>query len=421
MNKKIQIFFQGNENKSLADSYIWNSIAGLLNAGQSVIILMVLARTTDTYNAGIFSIAYATASLCLAIGCYGMRSFQVTDTNSLYSFSDYLSSRVVTSAIMILIALVYAIYGYCFLGYEIQKAVVVFLICMLKVIDSVEDVFHGMYQNRGRLDIGAKAMAVRQIFTVVLLCLLLVVTRNLLISVLITLVLSILVSLYFVKITLPGFINQKININFAKTRKLLVSSFGVFVGGFLSLYIVNAPKYAIDNLLSQELQAFYTYIAMPVFVIGLMNTFLYQPILVKLADDWDKKRKKQFITKVIKQNLVIVALSLIVLLGAYFIGIPALSLIYASDLSMYKNELLILLVGGGFLAISGFITVVITIIRRQKDLILAYVIVSVFITVISPILVEKYAILGSSLAYTISIFILDIIFIAITSYRLKKG
>ena len=409
------------DKKILTNSYIWNTIAGILNAGQSVIILMVLARATNTYDVGVFSIAYATASLCLAIGCYGMRSFQVTDTNGIYSFSDYLNSRVITSAIMIVIALGYVVYGFYYLEYEFEKSLVIFLICMLKVIDAVEDVFHGMYQNRGRLDIGAKALTIRQLFTIVSLCVLLVITKNLLVSVLITLVLSILVSTYLIKTTLPNFINDKLKLSYAKTTKLLLASFGVFASGFLSLYIVNAPKYAIDRLLSEEYQAYYTYIAMPVFVIGLLNTFLYQPVLTTLADDWEQNRKKQFIHKVLKQHIVIVILTVVTVVGAYFIGIPVLSVIYATDLSMYRDELLILLMGGGLLAVSGFITVVITIIRKQKDLILAYVIVSIFISIISRVLVERYVVLGAALAYTISILILDIVVIAITTYHLLRS
>ena len=421
MNNKIELFFSGDKKKSLANGYIWNSIAGILNAGQSVIILMVLARATTTYDAGVFSIAYATASLSLAIGCYGMRSFQVTDTNELYSFSDYLSSRIITSGIMIMAVLMYVLYGYCFLDYDIQKVSVIFVICMLKVIDSIEDVFHGMYQNHGRLDIGAKALTIRQAFTIGLLCILLGTTNNLLVSSSITLVLSILVSSYLIKVTLPNFADERITINYKNTYKLLVSSFGVFLAGFLSLYIVNAPKYVVDNLLSYEKQVYYTYISMPVFVIGLISTFLYQPILVKLADDWKQNKKRQFINRVLRQNLVIVILTVITLVGGYFIGIPALSLIYAVDLSMYKDELLSLLFGGGLLAVAGFLTVIITIIRRQKDLIWAYIIVSVFICIIAPMLTLKYEVLGAAWAYTISILILDVIFIIITVYHLNKS
>ena len=48
-----------------ADCFIWNSIGGTLNAGQSVLILMVITRTAGLAAAGVFSIAYATGNLFL--------------------------------------------------------------------------------------------------------------------------------------------------------------------------------------------------------------------------------------------------------------------------------------------------------------------------------------------------------------------
>ena len=38
----------------------------------------------------------------------------------------------------------------------LKKSIAVFLICLSKTIDSVEDVFQGRLQQRDRLDIGAK-------------------------------------------------------------------------------------------------------------------------------------------------------------------------------------------------------------------------------------------------------------------------
>ena len=67
------------------DGFIWNMVGSILNAFQSVMLLMILTRTVGLINAGIFTIAYANANLFLNIGKYGMRNFQVytLDTSQL--------------------------------------------------------------------------------------------------------------------------------------------------------------------------------------------------------------------------------------------------------------------------------------------------------------------------------------------------
>ena len=56
--------------------YIWNSVNAILNAAQSPLILMVLTRTNGLNDSGVFSIAYAVATLLMFVGQYGLRRFQ---------------------------------------------------------------------------------------------------------------------------------------------------------------------------------------------------------------------------------------------------------------------------------------------------------------------------------------------------------
>ena len=134
-----------------SNAYIWNMAGGMLYAFQSVILLMVITRTVDLYSAGIFTIAYASANLFLTIGRYGMRNYQVTDVVPKFDFREYRNSRIATIAFMIAVSAVYVVYKYAVDGYSTEKTVIVFVMCLLKSVDAAEDVYHGMYQQQGRL------------------------------------------------------------------------------------------------------------------------------------------------------------------------------------------------------------------------------------------------------------------------------
>ena len=45
-------------NKNEAGNYIWNAIGGMLNAGQSVLVLIIVTRVCGLEAAGLYSIAF---------------------------------------------------------------------------------------------------------------------------------------------------------------------------------------------------------------------------------------------------------------------------------------------------------------------------------------------------------------------------
>lgn len=114
---------------------------------------------------------------------------------------------------------------------------------------------------------------------------------------------------------------------------------------------------------------------MPVFVIGLLNSFIYHPELVFMADEWDSD-KNALRRRIWRQIIILLLISICCFMGAALIGCPVLSWLYNTDLSLYIFELLVLQVAGSFLGIAGYLSVILTIMRYQKDLIWGYVIVA---------------------------------------------
>lgn len=391
------------------DSFIWNMVGSLLMAFQSVILLVILTRTVGLINAGIFTIAYANANLFLNIGKYGMRSFQVSDVKQQFSFNDYLYSRYITSFAMLIVSIIYIIYAAIANNYSMGKTMIIFVMCLFKIPDAIEDVYYGDYQKKGRLDIGAKAIAWRLILTLTLFSCILIIFNDLLISLIISTIFTFILMVIFIRYTVCDFVETGKK-SWKKIIKLLKQCFPLAAGGFLSFYIGNAPKYAIDSILNDELQACYGFIAMPVFVIGLLNNFIFVPILYKMSCLWEERKIKAFIQRTLIQVLIIFTITLACIIGAYLIGIPVLSILYSTDLAPYKSELLILLLGGGFLGLSGLLNTMITIIRFQKALLWGYGIIAIVAFILSNYIVQQWEMLGAALLYTLLMVALCIIF-----------
>lgn len=414
----LKKFFTNSDNIE-KDSFVWNLIGSTLNAFQSVIMLVIITRVTNLNDAGIFSIAYANSILLLNIGKYGMRNFQVSDFNSEFSFDEYKKSRYITISAMILCSVIYIVIVSQTNNYSLNKSLIIFFMCLYKAIDAIEDVYHGHYQNNNRLDIAGKAMSFRMLISLIVFGGTIIISKSLLISLTVTIVISLIVCIYSIKITYQDFKHDKQSSN-KNINKLLKICFPLFLSVFLSFYINNAPKYAIDSILNDELQACYGFIVMPVFIIELLNNFIFNPVIYKLTSAWNNKDTKTFRFIIVKQSVIVFLITALCEAAAYIAGIPVLSIIYNTDLTQYKYDLLILLAAGGMLALSGLFVTSLTIMRKQKTILIGFIIVSVTAMILSRPIVRNYSITGASFLYLLLMVLLSIIFLPAIHFFVRR-
>ena len=195
--------------------------------------------------------------------------------------------------------------------------------------------------------------------------------------------------------------------------------FPLFISSYMTMYIINAPKYAIDKVLDSEAQACFNYIFMPVFVIGLMSQFVYQPIIGKLSLMWHQKEIGKFYKLIMHQGIIIGILSALVLLGGYLLGIPVLSIVFHVELSNYKGHFVILLVGGIFLAYIYFFQMIMTVIRQQNLLTIGYCIIYFVFFIFGSTVVREFGLMGISLFYMSALAVLAIAFFIMVIMKTK--
>ena len=405
-------------------SYLWNAINAVLSAVQCPVILMVIMRTNGKYDSGVFSIAFAVASLMLYVGLYGLRRFQASDINEEYSFAEYHGMRFLTCGIMTVAVLVYCIYGTLVNGYDLNKAAVVFLVCMLKLTQAYTDVIHGNMQQKGRLDVATKCSSVRYVLEVLTIMVVLLITKNLLLACLLSVAVSFVITWltsvnagrHYCSTYRPVFDRSKI-------RTLAIDGFPLFLSLFLNMYISNAPKYAIDAYLTEEIQAVYNLIFMPAFMVMLLSNFIFNPIIKSYAELWftdDTAKHRELKRKVRRQIIFIAGLTVFGLAVAATIGIPVLSIVFGTDLTEYKRELCIVMIGGGALAYATFFNTVITIMREQKLMIVCYIAAAVTAFILARVLVLQYGMMGAASMYAVIMTVLAVLLAILTAVKLAR-
>ncbi len=404
------------------NSFLWNLVALVLNASQSFLFLLIINRGLGIKEAGYFSFAFAIANQYLAIGKFGMRNFQVTDTKQKYTFLSYFQSRLITTGCMFIVTVVYCVYLLVLGRYQLTEIIFLFLLCFWKMIDSMDDIFQGLYQQKGRLDVGSFWLSVRTGVTMFVFCIGIFMQRQLLLPIVFAVLASILLFGLFLAKTFPLYGE---NIHFVRNKGvwyLLIETLPLFISTFFSFYLSNCAKYAISSQTSDYMQAIYGFISMPILFISLLNCFFFQPVLKDMASSYDGGLLYEFKKIVSRQMIILAILSFLVLVGGYFIGIPILSMLYKTDLSLYKMEFVLLLLSGCFSFLSGGLLYNILLLMRENvSILITYAGLSILAKVISNYLVRSYGLMGAAILQVGIMVLMSIILVALVLIKLNRS
>lgn len=393
------------EKPSEKEIYIWNILGSLANAGLSVIILMVVTRTLDNQKADIFSIAWAISQLMATIGCYQIRVLQATDVEEKFTFRQYFEFRIVTIVAMMICSCIYVYIKH----YTVYKAIIIIIICGYRAVDSLADVFEGWFQQKERLDLAGRALFIRVIIAIVGGGICLVVMHDLLaLSLMLLFIYVVGLLLYDIRYynKLKVLEKQKENQNNKWLQGLLVAGTPLFVNAYLLMDIMNTPKIVIDAAimnggLQNGSQTIFNILFMPASVLTLAY-IVFRPLLTKMAIEWTMGRIKNFLKIIGSIMCCLLGMSILIIGGSALLGIPVLSVLYAMDLTMYKKELLLIILGGCFCTFSYVLDNALVVIRRQYLLVCAYVVSWVYVKIFAHTFVGKWGIMGAAIVYTTS-------------------
>ena len=418
--RSIKKMLVGNGNDIMKKSAIWNIISSMEYSMQSAILLLVVTRLGGLYDAGLFTIAYTFTQMMATVGSYGMRSFQVSDVKTEYKFGTYLYSRVISVTVMLVACVSYAVIQ----QYDSKKIFLFFLLCMYRVVDDYEDVFHGEMQKNMRLDIASKIVAIRIFVATVMFAIAYAVSKDIVIACLALTVTAILVSIVLNAVVIGEFKGITFKLSRENGIRLLWTCLPICVSGFLYNYLANAPKYAIDRNLSEEMQTLFSILFMPIFVINILSSFIFKPMIASMGIMWSNKKYKEFIGSVVKQMLLIVGMTVGIMFFGGLCGVEVLGWMYGVKLTEYRLLFVLLLTFGGFAATVAFFVVVLTIVRKQQFIVVAYIVSALTNLLLANKMVLKHGIWGAGIMYGLTmgmIVIMLLVTFVLTIRKEKRG
>ena len=350
---------------------VWNAVAACLTSFQTMLLLMLLTHFGTPEHSGYFVMAFTAANLFMNIGKFGMRQYQVTDAGDRFSFREYVASRVFSVGLMTVALVLFLLWALLFNGYTAEKAAVVALITFYRGVEAAEDVLHGRLQQRGRLDIAAKILAIRNAVFMAGFAALYLLTKNLVltcaVNAAVTLLLCVVLNRPFFKMEQKG-----PSPSFHPSFRLLGECLPLCLTMVTYMYLGNAPKYIVDGLVSDAVQTRFNIVIMPAFVGSLLCSFIFNPALKRIGELWNSRDIAALRQTTRKLALVPIAVDAALLLGGWFLGIPVLSAVYGVELADYRLTLMIFLLASGTVAMLNLFVSLLTAMRKQKHLLFAY-------------------------------------------------
>src|SRR5262249_26023389 len=126
-------------------------------------MIVALAKLGSTLMVGQFSLGLAIATPVLMFSNLHLRAVQATDASRAYSFSDYLELRVAMTLTAIAAITAIAWFG----NYGHRTTMVILAVALAKAIETLSDIYYGLFQLHDRLDETGRSMMLRGVAAVV--------------------------------------------------------------------------------------------------------------------------------------------------------------------------------------------------------------------------------------------------------------
>ncbi|MBQ8996054.1 MAG: oligosaccharide flippase family protein [Oscillospiraceae bacterium] len=408
------------KDNTLKRNLLFNTVGnGIYYLSQWVItgwLIQRLSGSSGTYNAGLLSTAATVANMFLGLAGFGMRNFQVSDNTGDYSDTAYEVSRYFTVCLSVVLSIGYSLIT----GYRGVQFWCILFFLLYKMTEPMTDVWHGILQKAERMDVIGIAYGMRGILSVLFFALGMLVTKNLIVS-LILLVAVAFVTSYFYDLRKTNEIYQRGSANPKIIASLLIQCLPLAIHTFLNGVSTNLPKIYLERILGTEQMGVYNLVNSPVLILQVGIAYLFAPFITHFTRRMEEKDKKGFLHLAGVVFGIIVAAGLLGLLGCAIFGKWGLEFLYHdSKVTAESGQLYPMVICVVFSCFSVLLCMLNTILRSMAGLLISNVAEIIIAVAVSAPLIRKLGLAGATLATIITLLVQCILLVGFGLRSLNK-
>jgi O-antigen/teichoic acid export membrane protein len=385
----------------LGVGFSWSFVGWVGYALCQWLILSVTAKLGTPALVGQFAFATALAGPVFMLTNLQLRGVQSTDARNEYCFSDYVTLRVIGSAI----AVVGVTTACSFLTLKRSAIYVVLMVAGFKALESLSDVIAGLMQKYERLDSAAVSLLLRGGVSSVVFAIAFALWRSLPLALMLwACAAGMMIAIYDFRVA-GRLASLEGGLTFALDRKRIQSlalvSLPLGLVSALTSLNTNIPRYTIERVLSVSDLGIFASIAYPVTAATIVANSLGQSALARLSRHFADGRIHDF-KRVVLKLIACGALTVCGMTTVEVAGNRFLSLLYTPEYAKQGHLFLVLALAAGLSCIACFLVYALTAARQFKIQIPVTLICMATTLVASGLLVPRLGLMGAALALVIS-------------------
>lgn len=386
----------------------WTLFGNAVYAGCQWAMLVVLTKMVSPALVGRFALGLAVTAPVIMFLNLQLRAVLATDARRDYRFSDYITTRLLTSGAAILVITGIALGS----KRSIDTILVILTIGVAKVFESISDVFYGLFQQYERMDRVATSMVIKGLFSLFTLWAGVRLTHSVFWgSVGLAAAWGLILIIYDIPngIRILGNRDQRA-VGTALIRptwewrtlwELIRMSLPL---GFVMMLVslnANIPRYFIESSLGERALGIFASFAY-IYTIGYMFvSSIENSVSPRLAVHYANHNRKKFQSLLIKLIITGVAFCVVLILTAALAGQMILTVLYRPEYAQENLAFVWLMAAAGLGVVAAFIRCAMVAARYFAIQMPLWILVTGMTTLSCYLLVPSHGLCGAAIALTI--------------------
>lgn len=346
---------------STKSNALWNAVGCFFYLGcQWLTTIFVVLFSTDFENSGILAFAMSTGNMFSAIGLYKIRTYQVSDIKSVFSPNNYVGFRFATIGASAAATIIYLLLSTGLSTFTFAS--IAYL--LFKADETLNDVFFGIEQKSNRMDYIGKSQFLRGIATILGFTVPLILFDSLILAVLGMALMCMSITLIYDCRNAMMFGFTRPSISRTQIKQLALACLMPTIANFLATSIVSMARQKYGLLFGEEMLGIYASIATPAVLVQAAASYLYSPLIGRLAltlSDNGIQAFRHGLIKTMGAMIIAICTMCIIVSG---IGIWGLPMLFGRAVASYVWIFPYVLISTGCVALLYFINDMLIILRK---------------------------------------------------------
>lgn len=382
---------------SLRANFSWTLVGNVVYAACQWGMLTVLAKLGSPEAVGQFSLGLAVGAPVMMLANLQLRGIQATDARREYAFGDYLALRLLTTALAYGVIVALALSA----GYRAEVVAVILALGLQKACQSLSDVYHGLLQQRERMDRIARSLLLKGPLALAALAVAYALSRSVAVAALALAGVYAAVWLGYDRHSARLVAAEEpLRPRWSRARLQRLAWLALPLGLVMMLISLNSniPRYIIERTLGEAELGIYSAMAYLQVAGTTVVSALGQSASPRLAQHYAAGQYGAFRRLLLRLVGLGAGLGAAAVLGALLLGRPLLTLLYTAEFAAHNDVLVWLMAAAGVGFVASFLGYGLTAARQFRIQLPLFAAVDALTLTACLLLIPAHGLLGAALA-----------------------